>query len=88
MTRTRRVQVVGVGPPPSLPLRPLVDEVLLVLAKRQKPSSGSIDDFRPRPPAAVEPGARRQRMRYTAANRFGVGSLRPAGATHLLRPTD
>jgi hypothetical protein len=55
MTRrqARRVEVVGVGTPPSLPLRPLVDEVLLVLAQVQKPSRGSIDDFRPSRPAAV-----------------------------------
>ena len=55
MTRmqTRRVEVFGVGTPPPLPLRPLVDEVLLVLAQGQKPSRGSIDDFRPGRSAAV-----------------------------------
>jgi hypothetical protein len=55
MTRrqTRRIEVLGVGTPPLLPLRPLVDEVISVLAQSQKPSRGLIHDFRPSRPAAV-----------------------------------
>ena len=53
MTRrlTRRVEVIGVGTPPPLALRPLVDEVVWVLAPGREPSDGSIDDCRPGRPA-------------------------------------
>ena len=42
--RIRRITVTGVGTPPPLPLRPLVDEVLRVLDQRHRsgePTLGS-----------------------------------------------
>lgn len=54
MTRsqTRCVEVIGVGTPPPLALRPLVDEVFWRLAQGREPSGGSIDDSRPGGPGA------------------------------------
>ena len=55
MTRrqTSRVEVIAIGTPPPVAVRPLVDEVLEVLAQRREPAGGSIDDSRPGQPAAA-----------------------------------
>jgi hypothetical protein len=52
--RIRPITVTGVGTPPPLPLRPLVDEVLRVLD--QRPRSGeSAMGSRDRPPRPKRP---------------------------------
>jgi hypothetical protein len=41
--RIRKITVVGVGTPPPLPLRPLVDEVLRALDAKRKAQARSDD---------------------------------------------
>jgi hypothetical protein len=45
------IDVIGVGTPPPLAIRPLVDEVLRILDQRPGRSAGAIDDRRSSPPS-------------------------------------
>ena len=42
--RIRKITVVGVGTPPPLPLRPLVDEVLRAMDAKRRAETRSDDD--------------------------------------------
>lgn len=74
----RRIDVMGVGTPPPLALRPLVGEVLRALEHRRGPAARSTT-------ASQSTGrtdlARSEQALPAGVNRLDAGSLRPRGAT-------
>jgi hypothetical protein len=57
----RHIEVIGVGTPPPLAIRPLVDEVLRIIEQRSGRSGGTIEDRSCRPSVSGRAGRSRRK---------------------------